>query len=108
MRRHAAPIGLAFSVQRCRRLRRASLFTEASTTDFDNVISDAVASQDVPFLVGMVGDAGGVIWSGAAGQRSPGQPATVDTVFRILSMTKAVGSTAATTRITAELSAYAA
>ena len=52
-------------------------------------------TQDVPFLVGMVGDAGGVIWSGAAGERSPGQAATVDTVFRIFSMTKAVGSTAA-------------
>jgi methyl acetate hydrolase len=64
-------------------------------SDLDNVISEAVANQDVPFLVGMVGDAGGVIWSGAAGERSPGQPATVDTVFRIFSMTKAVGSTAA-------------
>ena len=92
---HAAPIGLAFSVQRCRRLRRASLFTEASMSDLDKVISEAVANEDVPFLVGMVGNAGGVIWSGAAGERSPGQPATVDTVFRIFSMTKAVGSTAA-------------
>jgi CubicO group peptidase (beta-lactamase class C family) len=64
-------------------------------SDLDNVISEAVASQDVPFLVGMLGDAKGVIWSGAAGERSPGQPATVDTVFRIFSMTKAVGSTAA-------------
>ena len=43
----------------------------------------------------MVGDAAGVTWSGAAGDRSPGQAATLDTVFRIYSMTKAVGSTAA-------------
>jgi len=64
-------------------------------SDLDKVISEAVANQDVPFLVGMVGDAGGVVWSGAAGERSPGQAATVDTVFRIFSMTKAVGSTAA-------------
>jgi methyl acetate hydrolase len=64
-------------------------------SDLDKVINDAVARKDVPFLVGMVGNAGGEIWSGAAGERSPGQPATVDTVFRIFSMTKAIGSTAA-------------
>ncbi|MEO8523391.1 MAG: serine hydrolase domain-containing protein [Caldimonas sp.] len=64
-------------------------------SDLDKVISDAVARQDVPFVVGMVGNAAGVTWSGAAGERSPGQAATVDTVFRIFSMTKAVGSAAA-------------
>lgn len=64
-------------------------------SDLDKVISEAVAQQDVPFLVGMVGNAAGVTWAGAAGDRSPGQTATVDTVFRIFSMTKAVGSTAA-------------
>ena len=58
-------------------------------SDLDNVINQAVTSQDVPFVVGMVGNAGGVLWSGASGERSPGQPATVDTVFRIFSMTKA-------------------
>ena len=64
-------------------------------SDLDKVISEAVAKQDVPFLVAMTGNAGGVTWSGTAGERSPGQAATVDTVFRIFSMTKAVGSTAA-------------
>ena len=64
-------------------------------SELDKVISEAVSQQDVPFLVGMVGNAGGMTWAGAAGERSPGQPATVDTVFRIFSMTKAVGSTAA-------------
>ena len=64
-------------------------------SDLDQVLSEAVANEDVPFLVGMVGNREGVVWSGAAGERSPGQPATVDTVFRIFSMTKAVGSTAA-------------
>ena len=34
-------------------------------------------------------------WSGAAGDRFPGQKASVDTVMRIFSMTKAVGCTAA-------------
>jgi len=63
--------------------------------ELDKVISEAVSKQDAPFLVAMTGNADGVTWSGTAGERSPGQPATVDTVFRIFSMTKAVGSTAA-------------
>ncbi len=60
------------------------------------VLDDAVRAENVPFVVAMVGDKNGVKWSGAAGERAPGQPATSDTVFRIFSMTKAVGSTAAT------------
>lgn len=63
--------------------------------ELDKVIGDAVAQQDAPFLVAMVGNRGGTVWSGAAGQRSPGQAASLDTVFRIFSMTKAVGSMAA-------------
>jgi methyl acetate hydrolase len=63
--------------------------------DLDKVISDAVAQQDAPFLVAMVGNREGAIWSGAAGERSPGKAAGLDTVFRIFSMTKAVGSMAA-------------
>jgi len=63
--------------------------------DLQAVLNDAVQAEDVPFAVAMVGDKNGVTWSGAAGNRSPGHPATVDTVFRIFSMTKAVGSTAA-------------
>ena len=64
-------------------------------TELDKVIGEAVTNQNAPFLVAMTGNAAGVTWSGAAGERSPGKPATVDTVFRIFSMTKAVGSTAA-------------
>jgi CubicO group peptidase (beta-lactamase class C family) len=63
--------------------------------ELDRVLSDAVAAEHVPFVVAMTGNAGGVTWSGAAGDRSPGQKADVDTVMRIFSMTKAVGSTAA-------------
>jgi len=59
------------------------------------VLDRAVAQGDVPFAVAMTGNGRGVTWSGTAGERSPGQPATLDTVFRIFSMTKAVGSTAA-------------
>jgi CubicO group peptidase (beta-lactamase class C family) len=61
----------------------------------DEVLSQAVSSGAVPGLVAMTGCAAGVKWSGAAGDRAPGQAMTVDTVFRIFSMTKAVGSTAA-------------
>jgi CubicO group peptidase (beta-lactamase class C family) len=43
----------------------------------------------------MTGNSGGVTWVGIAGEKAPGVPMTEDTVFRIFSMTKAVGSTAA-------------
>jgi hypothetical protein len=58
---------------RCRHFRRASNLMEANMSDLDKVISEAVAKQDVPFLVAMTGNAGGVTWSGTAGERSPGQ-----------------------------------
>jgi methyl acetate hydrolase len=60
-----------------------------------DVIQTAVERQDVPFAVAMVGDRGGVRWSGSAGEARPGMAAASDTIFRIYSMTKAVGSTAA-------------
>jgi methyl acetate hydrolase len=64
-------------------------------SELNTVIDDAVSKQHAPFLVAMTGNADGVTWSGAAGERSPGKAATTDTVFRIFSMTKAVGSMAA-------------
>ena len=63
--------------------------------ELDRVIAEAVSKQDAPFLVAMVGRRDGVAWSGAAGERSAGQAADIDTVFRIFSMSKAVGSMAA-------------
>lgn len=60
-----------------------------------SVLENAVAAEDLPFAVGMTGNAAGVTWSGAAGEAAPGLAAGTDTVFRIFSMTKAVGSTAA-------------
>jgi len=59
-----------------------------------HVLDDAVESEDAPFLVGMTANAAGVTWSGSSGYAAPGRPAATDTVFRIFSMTKAVGSTA--------------
>jgi methyl acetate hydrolase len=63
--------------------------------ELDSVISGSVARQDAPFLVAMTGNAAGVTWSGEAGESSPGKAAATNTVFRIFSQTKAVGSTAA-------------
>jgi len=61
----------------------------------DTVLSRAVDRQDVPFVVGMVANAAGPTYSGAFGDAAVGLTASEDTVFRIFSMTKAVGSTAA-------------
>jgi len=61
----------------------------------DQVIATAVANKDVPFAVAMAGNAKGITYSGAAGEAAPGRKAAQDTVFRIFSMTKAVGTTAA-------------
>jgi CubicO group peptidase (beta-lactamase class C family) len=64
-------------------------------SELNRVIDEAVARQDLPFAVAMTANANGVTWSGAAGEAAPGKAAAQDTVFRIFSMTKAVGSTAA-------------
>jgi methyl acetate hydrolase len=64
-------------------------------SQLNDVIEHSVRAQDAPFLVAMVGDKDGIKWSGAAGERAPGQKAAQDTVFRMFSMTKAIGSTAA-------------
>jgi methyl acetate hydrolase len=61
----------------------------------DTVLSRAVDRQDVPFVVGMVANAAGPTSSGAFGDAAAGLKASEDTVFRIFSMTKAIGSTAA-------------
>ncbi len=64
-------------------------------SQLNDVLERSVSAEDAPFIVAQVGDANGVKWSGAAGESAPGQKAAPDTVFRIFSMTKAVGSTAA-------------
>ncbi len=59
------------------------------------VLDTAVDDRQARFMVGMIANAGGVTFSGAAGVAAPGMPAGPDTVFRIFSMTKAIGSAAA-------------
>lgn len=61
----------------------------------DAILDAAVEDRDAPFLVAMTGNADGITWSGAAGEHSPGRAAGEDTIFRIFSMTKAIGATAA-------------
>ena len=66
-----------------------------SSENMDRILSDAVAARDVPFVVAMSANAQGVTYSGSAGQAAEGRVAGEDTVFRIFSATKAIGSLAA-------------
>jgi methyl acetate hydrolase len=59
------------------------------------VLDDSVTAGRVPFAVGMTGKASGVTFAGASGDAAPGMKAAPDTVLRIFSMTKGIGSTAA-------------
>ena len=63
--------------------------------DLNEILNYAVIAGDVPFVVAMSGNSSGITWSGVAGERALSLAAVEDTVFRIFSMTKAVGSTAA-------------
>ena len=59
-------------------------------TAIDKVLQDAVDSGGVPHVAAIAADRDGVIYQGAAGPRAVGEsdPVTVDTLFRIMSMTK--------------------
>ena len=63
--------------------------------NLQSLLDRAVADGDVPFVVAIVAGSDGDQWSGSAGERTTGEPAGLDTVFRIYSMTKAVAATAA-------------
>ena len=59
-------------------------------TGIDKVLREAVDSGGVPHVAAIAADRDGVIYQGAAGPRAAGEsdPVTVDTLFRIMSMTK--------------------
>jgi methyl acetate hydrolase len=59
-------------------------------TAIDRVLREAVESGGVPHVAAIAADRDGVIYQGAAGPREAGleDPVTVDTLFRIMSMTK--------------------
>ena len=61
----------------------------------DEVLAGVVEAEQVPFVVGMTANPDGVTFQGAAGMASAERPADTDTVFRIFSMTKAIGGLAA-------------
>jgi methyl acetate hydrolase len=63
----------------------------------DRLLNDAARSGRVPGVVALAGDARGTSYQGAFGRRSlaDSTPMTLDTVFRIASMTKAVTGVAA-------------
>lgn len=61
----------------------------------DSTLKDAVSAEDVPFVVAMATNGADANYSGAAGYAANGREAAEDTVFRIFSMTKAIGSVAA-------------
>jgi CubicO group peptidase (beta-lactamase class C family) len=65
--------------------------------DIDAVLRRAVDAGVVPGVVALAAADGGVFYAGAFGLRdlAPGKAMTLDTVFRIASMTKAVTSVAA-------------
>ncbi len=66
-----------------------------SSSTLQTAIEQAVAAEQIPYVTAMIGRAGGTIWAGSAGYCAPDRLASIDTVFRIVSMSKAIGSTAA-------------
>ena len=68
---------------------------QGSEPALQKVLDDSVTAGKVPFVVGMTAKSSGVTFAGAAGDAAPGIKAAPDTVLRIFSMTKGVGSTAA-------------
>ena len=71
--------------------------TLAVTTAMDRALEGAVTTGSVPGVVALAADDSGIIYQGAYGTREAGadRPMTLDTVFWIASMTKAVTTTAA-------------
>lgn len=67
------------------------------TDSIDQLLSAAASSESVPGVVALAADRNGTFYQGAFGRRSlaGGAPMTLDTVFRIASMTKAVTGVAA-------------
>ena len=71
--------------------------TSAVKERIDRALRDAVEAREVPGIVALAASDRGVIYDGAFGRRDldTGSPITLDTLFRIASMTKAITSVAA-------------
>src|SRR5437016_2598206 len=91
----AASVG----VNTATRSRRAAAQESAALprARLDGALRQAVEAQDVPGVVAMAATDKGLLYEGAFGTRvlGNGPPMTLDTVFRIASMTKAVTCVAA-------------
>jgi CubicO group peptidase (beta-lactamase class C family) len=63
----------------------------------DRVLADSVESGKIPGITALVADASGIVYRGAFGRRAidKPEPMTLDSVFRIASMTKPITATAA-------------
>ena len=74
----------------------ASARPSSATSALDRVFTDAVARGDIPGVVAMVTDRRGVVYQGAFGvaDAASGRPLTLDSIFRIASMTKPITSLA--------------
>jgi CubicO group peptidase (beta-lactamase class C family) len=70
---------------------------EQVRTSIDGILQEAVDAGAVPNVAAIAGDREGIVYEGAAGPRVAGgsDPVTVDTHFRIMSMTKMVATVAA-------------
>jgi methyl acetate hydrolase len=70
---------------------------EQVRTSVDAVLQGAVDSGAVPNVAAIAADREGIVYEGAAGPRVAGEsdPVTVDTHFRVMSMTKMVATVAA-------------
>jgi CubicO group peptidase (beta-lactamase class C family) len=64
------------------------------SADIDEFLRQAVETTQIPGVVAMVADADRILYSGAFGQQdvANGVPMSVDTIFRIASMTKPITS----------------
>ena len=78
-----------------RRLLNQRMSPAHGTKLLDDVLSAAVRNGDLPYVVAAVGTSTHTVWSGTAGDMKPGEPAAMDTVFRVMSMSKGIGATAA-------------
>jgi methyl acetate hydrolase len=69
--------------------------TRVQMSRLDQIVRQAVDDGVAPFLCAAIADRDGVRWQGAAGRATPERDAGADTVFRLFSATKAIGSMAA-------------
>src|SRR5262249_19249301 len=92
----APPSGGVAPTTRWRRAE-AQESTALPRARIDGVLRQAVDAKDVPGVVAMAATNKGLLYEGAFGTRvlDNGQAMTLDTVFRIASMTKAITSVAA-------------